>query len=169
MVLYARKSSFKTWWNNSSLGIQQSGFRREFSMTASLRFMRIHLVLIGILKGNTLQMVMKRSHFHLKKLIVHLLVFIYNWTQEHFTGYISTWSALKHYIGKNKPISCLGSLKKFKKVVDQTMKPIYFSMSFEDWKNAVTGYHFYLNFSIRFRISMIEQFIFQFIQVLIIE
>lgn len=51
----------------------------------------------------------------------------YNWTREHFTGYISTWSALKHYVEKNKTDLMPWIVEKFKKDwPDQTMKPIYF-------------------------------------------
>jgi len=51
----------------------------------------------------------------------------YNWTREHFTGYISTWSALKHYVEKNKTDLMPWIDETLKRDwPDQTIKPIYF-------------------------------------------
>lgn len=51
----------------------------------------------------------------------------YQWTREHFTGYISTWSALKHYRAKNT-VDLLPWIDEKLKAdwPDQTVKPVYF-------------------------------------------
>lgn len=51
----------------------------------------------------------------------------YQWTREHFTGYISTWSALKHYRAKNTTDLLPWIDEKLKaEWPDQTIKSIYF-------------------------------------------
>lgn len=51
----------------------------------------------------------------------------YKWTREHFVGYISTWSALKHYRSKNTVDLLPWIDEKLKpNWPDQTVKPVYF-------------------------------------------